>query len=154
MADVKLVDAVVRGPQPYFHSDGVLYMPGQIVHDVPADDVSEDLNRTVTVEVEARNGDLRDREVPKFNVFAPLKGEATVAGPVDTAQVATGNPDMLNVTDFLKKSDDQIIASITSGSVDDHLGVIEQAIIAGKIKGRGDVKNAIAARIGVMNTVR
>lgn len=155
MADAKLVDAVVRGPQPYFHSDGVLYMPGQIVHDVPSDDVSEDLSRTVKVEVEARNGDLRDREVPKFNVFAPLKsGEPTIAGPADTAEVATGNPDMLNVTDFLKKSDDQIVASIASGSVDDHLGVIEQAVIAGKVRGRGDVKAAIAARLAVMHPAR
>lgn len=150
----KLIDAVVRGPQPYFHSNGVLYMPGQIVKDVPSDDVSEDLSRTVKVEVEARNGDLRERDALKLNVFAPLSGEPTIAGPADTAEVATGNPDMLNVTDFLKKSDDQIIAAIVSGSVDDHLGVIEQAVIAGKVRGRGDVKDAIAARLSAKNPVR
>lgn len=148
----KLIDGVVRGPQPYFHTDGVLYMPGQIVRDVAAEDVSEKPDRTIKVQVEARNGDLRDREVPKLNVFAPL-GDATVAGPVGTDEIASGNPDMLNVTDFLKKGDEQIIASIANGSVDDHLGVIEQAVIAGKVR-RGDVKNAIAARLAVMQPVR
>ena len=153
MADAKLVDAVVRGPQPYFGKDGVLYMPGQIVRNVPAEDVSEEQNRTIQVEVEARNGDIRERDALKFNVFAPLNS-ASIAGPVGTDEIATGNPDRLNVTDFLKQGDAQIIQAIVSGSVDDHLGVIEQAVIAGKVKGRGDVKDAIAARLAPKNVVR
>lgn len=151
----KTVDAIVRGPMPHFGKDGVLYMPGQIVRDVPAEDVSDEDMREVDVEIEARNGDLRKRKAPKRVVFRPVdSGAATIAGPTTTADVATGNPDRLNVTDFLKQSDDQVIAAIVSGSVDSHLGVIEQAVITGKGKARGDVRDAIAARMAVMSPVR
>jgi hypothetical protein len=142
--------AIVRGPMPYFGKDSVLYMPGQIVTDVPANEVSEDSTRDIKVEVEARNGDLRERTVAKPVPFLPLKaGEPTISGPVDTAEVATGNPDRLNVTDFLKQGDDEIVAAIVSGSVDDHLGAIEQAAIAGKGRMRSAVRDALAARQAV-----
>ena len=143
----KTTEAIVRGPMPYFGKDGVLYMPGQIVRGVPSEDVSDEGTREVTVQVEARNGDLRDRKVEKRSPFMPLKkGEPTIAEPVDTATVATGQPDRLNVTDFLKGGDDDVIRSIVSGSVDDHLGVIEQAVLTGRGKSRERVKDAVMAR--------
>lgn len=152
MATEKLVDAIVRGPMPYFGKDGVLYVPGQVVRDVPAEDVGEGRSRTVTVEVEARNGDLRDREVDKAVVFAPIKSDtATVAGPVGTDEAATGNPDRLNVPDFLKQGTDQIVAAIVSGSVDDHLGAIEQQEISRRGPARSAVRDAIAARLAAMH---
>lgn len=142
----KTVDAIVRGPMPYFGKDGVLYMPGQPVRDVPAEDVSED-TITKKVEVEAKNGELRQRDIKVAAPFKPLDAKASViAEPVDTATVATGNPDRLNVTDFLKGGTDDIVAAIASGSVDDHLGVIEQAELTRKGADRKDVKAAIAAR--------
>lgn len=143
----KTVDAIVRGPMPYFGKDGVLYMPDQVVHGVPAEDVSED-TITKTAEVEAKNGELRERKIEVKAPFKPLDAKASVvAEPVDTAAVATGNPDRLNVTDFLKGGKDDIIAAITNGTVDDHLAAIEQAEIARKGPARSEVKQAIAARI-------
>ncbi len=142
-----LVDAIVRGPMPYFGKDGVLYMPGQIVTDVPAEDVSEDDSREIEAEFEARNGDMRTRKVPKPITFRPMDGAATIAGPVTAADVATGNPDRLNVADFLKQGNDEIVAAIVSGSVDDHLGVIEQQEIVRKGASRKAVTEAVAARL-------
>lgn len=146
MATEKLVDAIVRGPLPHFGKDGVLYMPGQVVTDVPASEVSDDPIE-FDAEYEAANGDLRTRKLTKTAPFRPIdKKEATIAEHVDTATVATGQPDRINVTDFLKQSDDAVVAAIASGSVDDHLGVIEQGIVTGR-KQRDAVKSAIAARI-------
>jgi hypothetical protein len=145
---MKTVDAIVRGPMPHFGKDGVLYMPGQVVRDVPAEEVTDDDTRTITVQVEARNGDLRDRKVDKPAVFSPLDSKAaTIAGPTDTAEVATGQPDRLNVTDFLKGGTEEIVAAISNGTVDDHLNVIEQAELARRGPARAAVKAAIAARI-------
>jgi hypothetical protein len=133
---------------PHFGKDGVLYMPGQVVRDVPAEEVTDDDTRTITVQVEARNGDLRDRKVDKPAVFSPLDSKAaTIAGPTDTAEVATGQPDRLNVTDFLKGGTEEIVAAISNGTVDDHLNVIEQAELARRGPARAAVKAAIAARI-------
>lgn len=147
----KQVEAIVRGPMPYFGTDGVLYAPGQIVTGVPAEDVSKEPTRSIDVEYEARNGDLRTREAQKANVFAPVNADAaTIAGPADTAEVATGQPDRLNVSDFLKGGTEQIVQAITSGSVDDHLDVIDQAEIVRKGPVRRDVANAIAARRAAM----
>ena len=65
----KTVDAIVRGPQPYFGADGVIYAPGDIVRGVPADEVSTEAFREIEVEVEARNGDLRKRTVSVWSLF-------------------------------------------------------------------------------------
>lgn len=150
MADAKMVDAIVRGPQPYFHTDGVLYMPGQVVSGVPAADVSEDNTREIEAEFEANNGDLRTRKVDKLIQFRPIDG-AVIAGPVTTADVATGNPDRLNVADFLKQGPDEIVAAIVSGSVDDHLGVIEQQEIVRKGTNRKAVTDAVSMRLAAMH---
>lgn len=147
----KLVDAIVRGPMPYFGTDGVLKMPGQIVTGVPADDVSEENTREIDAEFEANNGELRTRKVPKPITFRPLEGAAAIAGPVDTAEVATGNPDRLNVADFLKQGVDEIAAAISSGSVDDHLGVIEQQEIVRKGPARKPVTEAVSARLAAIH---
>lgn len=153
----KTTDAIVRGPMPYFGKDGVLYMPGQIVRDVPAGDVSDKgaVEKEAMVSLQQpvvnANGELVTEAKKKISVqapFMPLKKDSSViAEPVDTATVATGNPDRLNVTDFLKQSDEQIVAAIASGSVDSHLGVIEQAVVTGKGGARKSVKDAITARL-------
>lgn len=147
----KLVDAIVRGPQPYFGRDGVLYAPGDIVRDVPADEVSEEVSREIDAEYEAANGDLRTRKVPKAYVFRPIDGAATTAGPSGAVSVATGQPDRLNVPDFLKGGTEQIVAAIANGSVDDHLGVIEQQEIVKKGNVRKDIIAAVAARTAALH---
>lgn len=141
----KCVDAIVRGPQPYFGTDGKLYAPGELVHDIPADLVSDKDTRTITIKV--RNEITRElveeeRQVPVK--FRPAGSMPTVAGPLDPAEIATGQPDRLNTADFLKQSAEDIEAAIASGKVDDHLGAIEQTEISGK--GRKGVKDAIKAR--------
>jgi hypothetical protein len=128
MAQEKLVQGVVRGPNSYFAADASLYAPGEIAL-VPAG------------------------EVGPGKKFADPKGEPVIGEALDTAQVATAQADRLDVTDFLKQGDPQIIAAIVSGTVDDHLGVIEQAVIAGK-RARGDVKDAITARLAATHPVR
>lgn len=147
----QLVDAVVRGPMPYFSKEGVLFMPGQVVSGIPADEVTEDATRTVTVEVEAKNGDLRDKKVSVRSPFAPVSGAATIAGSADTSAVATGNPDRLNVSDFLKQGETEMVAAVRSGSVDDHLGAIEQQEIARKGPVRKGLTDAISARMAAMH---
>ncbi len=143
----KTVDAIVRGPLPYFGKDGVIRMPGEIVQDVPADEVSDKDSRDVDIEVRGDNGVKYTETVPRAYVFRPLDGAATIAGPTTTADVATGNPDRLNVADFLKQGNDEIVAAIVSGSVDDHLGVIEQQEIVRKGASRKAVVEAVAARL-------
>lgn len=147
MTKEKTVEAIVRGPKPYFGADSKLYAPGQIAPDIPADQVSEEDYRTETVKVEAKNGDLRDREIRRRVKFRPVGSRPTVAEPLTTAEVATGQPDRLSVSDFLKQGSDDIVAAIASGSVDEHLGVIEQAELARKGPARRAVKEAIAARL-------
>ncbi len=145
------VDAIVRGPQPYFGADGVLYMPGQIVRGVPASEVSDEKTREVEIEVDLPNGNTRMKKVPVPFPFAPMDGASIISGEVTAATVATGNPDRLNVTDFLKQGEDEIVAAIASGSVDDHLGVIEQQGIASKGVNRKGVQAAIAARMAALH---
>jgi hypothetical protein len=145
--EAQTVDAIVRGPKPYFHSDGKLYGVGQIVRNVPADQVSTADTYPEEVEVEARNGDLRKRTIERRVKFRPVGSQPVAADPQTTADVATGNPDRLNVTDFLKGGTDEIVAAIVSGSVDSHLGAIEQAELSRKGPARVAVKEAIAARL-------
>ncbi len=156
MAEAKTVPGIVRGPKPHFAADGRIYAPGQIVPDVPAEEVSDEdyHEKEITVQlaqpVVDGKGQLvteATRKVKVKTVFRPVGSAPTVAGPLDTAEVATGQPDRLNVTDFLKKGVDEIVADITSGTVDDHLGAIEQAEIARKGPARQAVKEAIAARL-------
>lgn len=147
MAEQKLVDAIVRGPQPYFGKDGVLYMPGQMVSGVPADEVGTEDTRDITVDVEAKNGEMRPRKVAVPVRFRPVGGDMpTIAGPVTAADVATANPDRLNVNDFLKQGETEIVAAITNGTVDDHLAVIEQQEITRRGPSRKAITGAIAAR--------
>ena len=141
----KTVDAIVRGPKPHFR-DGVLYAPGQVVKDVPEDEVSNNDTYTVEVEVENKLGEMVKRKVEKPIKFRPIGGSMT-ASPTTTADVVTAEPNKLNVTDFLKQSDEHIEAAIASGSVDDFLGAIEQAEIARKGPARKKVKEAISARL-------
>lgn len=146
----KTVDAIVRGPKPHFR-DGVLYAAGQIVRGVPADEVGTDDFREEEVEIENKAGHLVKRKIKRPVKFRPLDSAPTVNAPVSTAEVATGNPDRLNVTDFLKQGNDQIVAAIASGSVDDHLGAIEQAEISRKGPARSAVKEAISARFAAIS---
>lgn len=145
--EAKTVDAIVRGPKPYFGADGKLYAPGQIAPNVPADQVSDEDYTEETVKVEARNGDLRDRKIMRRVKFRPIGSAPVAAQPTTTAEVATGQPDRLNVTDFLKGGTEDIVSAIASGKVDEHLGAIEQAEIARKGPARVAVKEAIAARL-------
>ena len=69
---MKTVDAILRGPLPHFGTDGVLYMPGQIVPDVPAEQVSKHDSREETVEVRELDGTVRTRKVQRHVQFRPL----------------------------------------------------------------------------------
>lgn len=142
----KTVNAIVRGPRPHFR-DGVLYAPGQIVQGVPAEEVSEKPFRKVEVEYEARNGDMRTKTIEKPVKFRPVGDAAVITESLSTAEVVTGQPDRLNVSDFLKQSADDIAAAIESGSVDAHLGAIEQAELSRKGPARKAVKAALSARL-------
>lgn len=141
----KTVDAIVRGPRPHFR-DGVLHAPGQIVRGVPAAEVSKEDFREEEVEVENRAGNMVKRTIKRPVKFRPLGSEPVVVEPQDTAEVVTGQPDRLNVTDFLKRGADDIVAAIAAGNVDEHLGAIEQAVLAGKGSKKG-VREAITARL-------
>ena len=140
----KTVDAIVRGPRAHFR-DGILYAPGQVVKGVPAEEVSKDDFREEELEVENQAGNMVKRKVRRPIKFRPIGSAPTVASPQSTAEVVTGQPDRLNVTDFLKQSPDDITAAIANGNVDEHLGAIEQAEVAGK--SRKAVKEAISARL-------
>lgn len=146
----KTVDAILRGPAPYY-SKGVLYVPGQIVPDVPADRVSEDDEIEVEVErtllVQNPDGSMEERLVlrkeKKRVMFRPVdkapKGEAKAEGSA-----------RLNVTDFLKGGTNEIVEAIASGKVDDHLSAIEQAEVARRGPARVAVKEAIAGRLAAI----
>lgn len=148
----KIIQAIVRGPENYF--DGELHPPGAIVL-VDEDFVSDDdfIEKEVDVSLPTPvvvDGKLQRtfKETIKVPVkFRPLGSMATIGGPVDTAQIATGHDfDRLNVTDFLKGGSDEIVEAITTGKVDDHLGLIEQGEASRKGPARAAVKAAIAAR--------
>lgn len=149
----KTVDAILRGPSP-FYKGGTLYVPGQIVPDVPADRVSEDDEIEIETErsllVQSPEGGFEEKAVlrkeRKRTMFRPLdkapKGEAK--------SPEGGDPARLNVTDFLKGGADDIVSAIASGKVDPHLSAIEQAELARRGPARAAVKEAIAGRLAAI----
>lgn len=153
----KIVQAIVRGPENYF--DGELHPPGSIV-DVDEDFVSSEdfIEKDVEVSLPAPlvvDGKLQrtfTETVKTRTRFLPIDSAPTVGRPLTTAEIATGGGfDRLNVDDFLKQGPDEIVAAITTGKVDDHLGVIEQQEIARKGPTRKAVADAIAARTAALN---
>lgn len=148
----KLVQAIVRGPENYF--DGRLFGPGEIV-EVDEDLVSDDdfIEKEIDVPLDkpvVHDGKLirTAKETVKVRTqFRPIGSEPTINRPVTTAELATGSPDRLNVDDFLKGGVDEIVTSISTGKVDDHLGVIEQQELARKGPARKAVIEAISARL-------
>ncbi|HWW56361.1 MAG TPA: hypothetical protein VN047_05665 [Sphingopyxis sp.] len=149
----KIIQAIVRGPENYF--DGELHPPGAIV-DVDEDFVSDEDEIEKEIEVTLPTPVVVDgklqrtfKETVRVPVrFRPLGSEPTIAGPVTTAEIATGGDlDRLNVTDFLKGGTDDIVKAIVNGNVDDHLGAIEQGELGRKGPARAAVKDAIAARL-------
>lgn len=146
----KKIQAIVRGPENYF--DGQLFAPGQVVM-VDEDFVSDEDFIEKDVEVTLKqpvmdNGKLVRTAIETVKTrtrFRPIDSDIPRAEqPTTTAEVATAQLDRLNVNDFLKGGADDIEEAIANGTVDDHLGVIEQAEISGK--GRKGVKAAVAAR--------
>ncbi|MAO79589.1 MAG: hypothetical protein CMH82_02780 [Nocardioides sp.] len=143
------VQAIVRGPENYF--DGTLHAPGSIVV-VDADQVSDKDTITKTVKVRLKEPAMVEGKLVRFaeeevevrTRFLPLEGAAIAEPNTTTAEVATGQPDRLNVSDFLKGGVDDIEDAIASGKVDAFLDVIGQAEIGGK--GRKGVKEAITDR--------
>lgn len=150
-----IVQAIVRGPGNYF--DGRLFAPGEIV-EVDEDFVSTEDFIEREVEVTLPNPVVVDGKLVRTametikvrTAFRPLGTEPTVNRAMTTAEIATAQPDRLNVTDFLKGGTNETVSAITSGSVDDHLGAIEQAELARKGPARAAVKDAIAARLAAM----
>lgn len=146
----KQVLAIVRGPKPYFNGES-LFAPGQQVM-VDEDLVSDKDTIVKTVKVRLKEPVLVDgklvreaeEDIAVRTQFLPAGSAPVAEQPTTTAEIATGNLDRLNVTDFLKKSADEIGETIGNGSVDDFLDIIEQAEISGK--GRKSVKEAISAR--------
>lgn len=146
----KIVEAIVRGPENYF--DGSLHPPGSIV-EVDEDLVSskDTIKKTVRVKlaqpVVGEGGKVvrfAEEEIETRTRFRPL-GDAPVAAPgASTAEIATGEIARLNVTDFLKGGVDEIEETISSGKVDAHLAVIEQAEVGSK--NRKGVKEAVKDR--------
>lgn len=65
--------AVLRGPDPYFGPDCVLYSPGQVVPDVPVDQISTEDSRDEVVKVQGVDGRFRDRIIQRRVQFRPLK---------------------------------------------------------------------------------
>lgn len=76
----KTVDAILRGPDPYFAPNGVLYAPGQVVKDVPVDQVSDYDYREEVVDVRGDNGKLRQIKVQRQIKFRPLTGSSAARG--------------------------------------------------------------------------
>ncbi len=151
----KTVDAILRGPSP-FYKGGVLYVPGQIVPDIPADRVSEDdeieieVERTLLIALPDGGGYEEKavlRKEKKRVMFRPLD-----KAPESKARVpGGGDPARLNVTDFLKGGTDDIVSAIAGGKVDPHLSAIEQAELARRGPARAAVKEAIAGRLAAIN---
>lgn len=148
----KIVQAIVRGPEPYF--DGEMHEPGEIVN-VDEDFVSDEdfIEKEVDVQLPQPvvvDGKIQRtfKEVVKVPTrFRPL-GSAPTSGTPDVTPLGGGaDLDRLNVSDFLKGGTDDIVAAIVSGKVDDHLGAIEQGELARKGPARKAVTEAIAARI-------
>ncbi|MBN8804799.1 MAG: hypothetical protein J0H81_06830 [Sphingopyxis terrae] len=149
----KMVQAIVRGPEPFF--DGELHEPGSIVV-VDEDLVSEDDFIEKEVEVTLNppildNGKLVRKVMETVEVrtrFRPLGAGVIVdEGPSN----AIGGTDVFNVTEFLKGGADDIAATIASGTVDNHLGAIEQGELARKGPARAKVKDAVADRLAALS---
>lgn len=149
----KMVQAIVRGPEPFF--DGEMHEPGSIVT-VDEDFVSEDDFVEKEVEVTLNppildNGKLVRKVMETVQVrtrFRPLGAGIVVdEGPSN----AIGGADVFNVTDFLKGGADDIATKIASGTVDDHLGAIEQGELARRGPARAKVKDAIADRLAALS---
>lgn len=144
----KKVQAIVRGPENYFN--GSLHAPGAVV-EVDEDLVSNEdtIKKTVRVRLKSPIMDgakvvrFADEEVETRTRFRPLDG-AVIAPNATTAEIATGQPERLNVSDFLKGGVDDIDEAIATGKVDAFLDAISQAEISGK--GRKGVKDAISDR--------
>jgi len=153
----KIVEAIVRGPEPYF--DGEMHEPGEIVQ-VDEDFVSDEDFTEKEIEVTLPqpivvDGKLQRTFTETVKVrtrFRPV-GSAEIAGTPRGAQPVGGSEaiDRLNVTDFLKGGTDDIVAAITNGNVDDHLGAIEQGELSRKGPARTAVKAAISARIAAIS---
>lgn len=150
----KIVQAIVRGPESYF--DGEMHDPGEIVS-VDEDFVSDEdfIEKEVDVTLPQPivvDGKLQRtfKEIVKVPTkFRPL-GSTDVPESPDKPGTA-GGADVFNVSDFLKGGADDIAAKIESGSVDDHLGVIEQGQIARRGPARAKVKEAIDARLAALS---
>lgn len=136
----ELILAIVRGPEPYFHSDGVLYAPGSVV-EVAASLVSAEPFREETVKIKQDNGETVERTIKRKVKFRPFSISSASGEGVQVN-------DNLNASDFLKQGVEEIATAIGSGAVDPHLGAIEQAEISGK--GRKGVKEAIVDRMAVL----
>lgn len=153
-----LVQAIVRGPNPYF--DGIsLYAPGQFV-EVEEEFVSDEPTIKKTIKVKLKNPAVVDgkmvryaeEEVEVATKFAPVGSLPQAVQPTTTAET-TAELARLDVTDFLKKSTEEIIVAIGNGTVDDFLGVIEQGELTRKGPARKGITEAVAARKGALGAV-
>ena len=75
----ELVDAILVGPDPYYGTDAVLYHPGQVVPDVPADWVSDQPFRNGSVDMMGNDGKLRPRAIQLPVRFRPISDAQKVA---------------------------------------------------------------------------
>lgn len=147
-----MIKAIVRGPESYFDGQQ-LQPPGALVEVdekfVSEEDFYEDEVMVRLAQPVVQDGKLirEAKETVKKRVkFRPANSGPRTEPVLTTPEVATAQPDRLDVTAFLQKSADDIASAITTGSVDAHLGVIEQAEIAKKGPARKGVTEALAAR--------
>jgi hypothetical protein len=141
MAEEKLMLAYVNGPEAYFHTDGSLYAPHSVV-EVPAKWVSTEKSIPEELEVTNRAGEKTKITVQRKVKFRPIDGPPPIGRP------AAQQADKLNVSSFLAQGLDDILPAIEVGSVDDALGVVEQAELSGK--NRKGVRDAIVDRIATL----
>ncbi|WP_283419237.1 hypothetical protein [Sphingopyxis sp. Geo48] len=152
----KIVQAIVRGPEPYF--DGEMHEPGEVVQ-VDEDFVSDEdfVEKDVEVTLDQPivvDGKLQRTFTETVKVrtrFRPLGSEPTIGTPTGATPLTGRDLDRLNVADFLKGGADDIVAAITNGNVDEFLGAIEQGELSRKGPARAAVRNAIAARQAALN---
>lgn len=156
MADQKRVSAIVRGPTSYFSKRGVLHPPGSLVEfnpedpdntGIPAEEVSNDDMRTITVK--CRDRGERWEEERKVRVqFRPV-AEGSDAEAPEPSKV--DNDGKFNAGKFLSANVQDISGKIAKGDVDDFLDVIEtaenskgspRAGVIGSIKSRREALSA------------
>ena len=148
----KIVEAVVRGPEPYF--DGEMHEAGEIVR-VDEDFVSDEDFIEKEVDVELKQPVVVDGKITRsFKETVKVRTRFRPLGSIPALGASDGPPavggtdlDRLNVPDFLKGGTDDIVKAIVNGNVDDHLGAIEQGELGRKGPARAAVKDAIAARL-------